>query len=116
MKYQYADSKQASDLIASIVTGVNTNTDYLSNVPERLRELLKNFMDLYIEGAEMFAGVEGLPKTTAKLVELGVCYIEGNFVYLHPAICDAVIEKNLRRDRLLEKLKNHPANAHLDLD
>lgn len=115
MEYQYSDNEVVSDLIASIVTEIkNGETDFL-NVPPPLREVLRNFANLYTDGVEMHNGVDGLPNTTAKLVKLGVCYIKGNFVYLHQAVCDAVKEKNLKRERLLERLKQHPANKNVDL-
>ncbi len=117
MKYKYANDEAVSDLIARIVNDIESNSGmYELNVPQQLREVFKTFVSLYTDGAEMYRGVEGLPKTTAQLVNLGVCYIEGNFVYLHKAISDAHKEKLLKRDRLLEKLKRHPANKHLDVD
>lgn len=116
MNCDQKDVGVASELVDKIASDLKRGEEFDLSVPVALREVLRNFVSLYTDGAEMHNGVEGLPNTTAQLVKLGVCYTKGNFVYLHDAISNAAKENELKRDRLLEKLKRHPANKHLNWD
>ncbi|MEF1300488.1 hypothetical protein QTO17_00970 [Vibrio owensii] len=66
----------------------------------------------YRDGAKMELGVDGLPDTTRKLVDLGVFYIDGEMIRLHPALKAKADEMNQSQDNLLAKLKKMAAEEN----
>lgn len=60
----------------------------------------------YSDGAKMELGVNGLPETTRKLVDLGVLYIDRDTVRLHPELKTKADKMNQRQADIINKLKN----------
>lgn len=93
-------------LITNIADAVKNHEDYTVFVEEKLRYTLRAFIGLTDGKTEMVLGVEGLPDTTTKLINLGICYTRGKYVYLNRDIYNAIQDKNRNFDELLKKLRS----------
>jgi hypothetical protein len=92
-------------LIAEIVQDIDENLNHTLRVPEPLRATLDAIPLFKQARDEMHKGIKGLPKTSAKLVALGVFYIEGKYVWLHRDIYRALKRWDIRLDDLIARLE-----------
>lgn len=100
----------ANELIGEMVDTINQGGDHKLLVDESLRYTLKSIELCPKIGDKMLLGYEGMPKTSKKLVSLGVFCINDEYVSLHPDIYEALEKKKAKRDRLLERLKRLSAD------
>ncbi len=91
-------------LVSAMVDAINNGDDHKLLVDEKLRYTLRGIELCPKSGDRMLLGYDGMPKTSKKLVELGVFCIDGDKVKLHGDIYDALEEKRAKRDRLIERL------------
>jgi hypothetical protein len=96
-------------LIAEIVQDIDADLDHTLRVPEPLRATLNACSVFGQARDEMHKGINGLPKTSAKLVALEVFYIEDKYVWLHRDIYQALKRKGVRRDDFIARLEARAA-------
>lgn len=100
-------------LINSIISAIQNNADFSLAVPEHLRYVLRAMHMTPNGRSEMLKGIAGLPRTSKQMVELGVFYIDGNFVCLHRDIFSALEAKDAKRDALIKRLQQYAAGTPL---
>lgn len=95
-----------NELVSCIVASIKSNNDYTLCVKEPLRYVLKACSSAVKGRGKMERGLEGLPKDSAKLVKMGVFYIDGNYVYVHREIHIALQEKERAFNEMLKRLQS----------
>ena len=99
-----------SGTVVKLLDAVNGSGTFNWNVKHILGESLyytfNAIITCYRDGVKMELGVNGLPETTRKLVDLGVLYIDRDKVRLHPELKTKADEMDQRQDNLINKLKN----------
>jgi hypothetical protein len=99
-----------NELVDCVVKAIDKGQDYTLCVQEPERDTLKSFVKATDGRDLMLLGIKGLPTRTAKLVKLGVCYIDGDYVCLHRDIYVAIQKKERKFEDFLEKLKRKHRN------
>jgi hypothetical protein len=94
-----------NELVKCIVASIKDDKDYGLCVHESLRYVLKACATAVKGRGKMELGLEGLPKDSAKLVKMGVFYIEGDYVYAHRGIYDALQKKERKFEEMLKRLE-----------
>lgn len=92
-------------LVSAMVDAIKNGEDHRLLVEEELRASLNGIVLCKKAKDKMLLGYKGMPRTSKKLVTLGVYTIEGEYVSLHRDIYLALKEKSAKMDRLLERLK-----------
>lgn len=91
-------------LVSAMVDAIENGKDHRLLVEEELRASLSGIVLFEQAKDKMLLGYKGMPRTSKKLVTLGVYVIEGEYVCLHRDIYKALKKKDAKRDRLLERL------------
>jgi hypothetical protein len=102
------------ELVSRIVASIRNNEDYTLCVKESLRYVLKACSSAVKGRGKMELGLGGLPKCSAKLVEMGVFYIDGNYVYVHREIYVALQEKQRAFNERLKRLQSKAEQQQVD--
>lgn len=98
-------SREIPLIVQLLAAQIPISEDFDKDLPEPLRAPLRGITLCNHYRDRMLLGRKGLPDTSAKLVQMGVFYIEGGDVVLHPALCAAFELKKEKRDRLLDRLR-----------
>lgn len=93
------------EIVRNIAAAIPNHGQYELCLPENLRPTLDAIRLYPGYRAPMLLGRAGLPNTSAKLVEMGVFYIDDDHVVLHPVLQRAFDAKEAERDALLARLK-----------
>lgn len=111
----------APSMLKSMIDNLDSANpeEYFKNVKSLIGESLFYTFDALVGTphykSEMCLGVEGLPDTSAQLVEIGLFEINGKFVELSPVVKQVAIAKKNLLDELLLKLKIKTGQPSSDL-
>lgn len=98
------------EVVTQLERAILNNTPITDVISAELQYTL-NGITLYPSYQDqMLLGPHGLPNTSRKLVEMGVFYIHGDYIALHPTLCQAFDTVKNKKDALLARLQRYHEN------